>query len=77
MCRSSDLKLSSCQGSGDGSLWWAAPDHDRGRCTTFRRTLVDELATPGTFGFGVHFADVVFGRVHHGVDRPAWRPVDD
>ena len=57
--------------------WWAAPDHDRGRSTSFRRALVDELAAPGTVGFGVHFADVVFGRVEAGGDRPAWRPVDD
>jgi glyoxylase-like metal-dependent hydrolase (beta-lactamase superfamily II) len=57
--------------------WWAAPDHDRGRSTVFRRTLVDELTTPGTIGFGVHFADVQFGRVHAGGERPAWRPVDD
>jgi glyoxylase-like metal-dependent hydrolase (beta-lactamase superfamily II) len=57
--------------------WWAAPDHDRGRSTSFRLALVDELAAPGTVGFGVHFADVVFGRVEAGGDRPAWRPVDD
>jgi glyoxylase-like metal-dependent hydrolase (beta-lactamase superfamily II) len=57
--------------------WWAAPDHDRGRSTSFRRALVDELAAPGTVGFGGHFADVVFGRVEAGCDGPAWRPVDD
>lgn len=57
--------------------WWAAVDHDRGRSTQFRRALVDELSTPRTIGFGIHFADVVFGRVHPGVDGPAWRPVDD
>jgi glyoxylase-like metal-dependent hydrolase (beta-lactamase superfamily II) len=57
--------------------WWAAPDHDRGRSTHFRRALVDELSTPGTIGFGIHFADVVFGRVQAGADGPVWRPIDD
>jgi glyoxylase-like metal-dependent hydrolase (beta-lactamase superfamily II) len=57
--------------------WWAAPDHDRGRSTHFRRALVDELSRPRTIGFGIHFADVVFGRVTAGDDGPAWRPVDD
>ena len=57
--------------------WWAAPDHDRGQSSRFRRTLVEELTTPGTIGFGIHFADVQFGRVQPGADRPAWRPVDD
>ncbi|GAA5143155.1 MBL fold metallo-hydrolase [Pseudonocardia adelaidensis] len=57
--------------------WWAAPDHDRGRSTHFRRALVEELSRPRTIGFGVHFADVAFGHVHSGDDGPAWRPVDD
>jgi glyoxylase-like metal-dependent hydrolase (beta-lactamase superfamily II) len=54
--------------------WWAAPDHDRGRSTSFRRALVTELSTPGTIGFGIHFADVQFGRVD---GASAWRPIDD
>jgi glyoxylase-like metal-dependent hydrolase (beta-lactamase superfamily II) len=57
--------------------WWAAPDHDRAQSTRFRRALVDELTSPGTIGFGIHFADVQFGRVHADGNRPAWRPVDD
>ncbi|TQM35340.1 MBL fold metallo-hydrolase [Pseudonocardia cypriaca] len=57
--------------------WWAAPDHDRGRSTSFRRALVDELTTPRTIGFGIHFADVQFGHVRSDGGRPAWRPVDD
>jgi glyoxylase-like metal-dependent hydrolase (beta-lactamase superfamily II) len=57
--------------------WWAAPDHDRDRSTSFRRTLVDELTTAGTIGFGIHFADVQFGRVQAAAGGPSWRPVDD
>jgi glyoxylase-like metal-dependent hydrolase (beta-lactamase superfamily II) len=57
--------------------WWAAPDHDRGRSTDFRRALVEELTTPGTIGFGIHFADVQFGHVRADGERPGWRPVDD
>ncbi|MFF1821572.1 MBL fold metallo-hydrolase [Kribbella sp. NPDC058245] len=43
--------------------WWAAPDHDREQAMTQRRRLIDELRQPGTIGFGIHFADVQFGRV--------------
>ncbi|NRQ38725.1 MBL fold metallo-hydrolase [Nonomuraea sp. NN258] len=50
---------------------WAAPDHDTEQSTAFRRRLVAELAEPDTFGFGIHFADVQFGRVADG----AWHPV--
>lgn len=53
--------------------WWAAPDHDRTRSTAARRHLVAELSRPDTIGFGIHFADVVFGRVQQGT----WLPVDD
>lgn len=52
--------------------WWAVPDHDRERSTAWRRRLVTELAAPGTIGFGIHFADVVFGRV----SGSAWQPLD-
>lgn len=41
----------------------AAPDHDSGESTRFRRWLVEQLAEPDTIGFGIHFADVQFGRV--------------
>jgi glyoxylase-like metal-dependent hydrolase (beta-lactamase superfamily II) len=60
----------------DHPEWSAAVDHDPERSTSFRRALVAELAEPGTIGFGVHFADVVFGRVQPGGDRPSWRPVE-
>jgi len=53
----------------------AGIDHDRVRSAAHRRRLVAQLAEPDTIGFGIHFADVVFGRVRPG-DRPAWRPLD-
>ena len=56
--------------------WWAAPDHDRTLSTAHRHRLIKELSQPDTLGFGIHFADVPFGRVetHHG--HPEWHPVD-
>jgi hypothetical protein len=48
----------------------------RRRPRPVRRRLVTELAQPSTIGFGIHFADVVLGRVHTDGTRPTWRPVD-
>ncbi|MCP2164289.1 MBL fold metallo-hydrolase [Goodfellowiella coeruleoviolacea] len=61
----------------DHPEWSAAPDHDREQSAESRRRLVAELAQPNTIGFGVHFADVVFGRVQPDGTGPAWRPVDE
>lgn len=58
----------------DHPEWSAVLDHDRVVSADFRRSLVTELAKPGTIGFGVHFADVVFGRVDPDAE-PAWQPV--
>ncbi|MEU2392836.1 MBL fold metallo-hydrolase [Streptomyces sp. NPDC007369] len=60
----------------DHPAWSSGFDHDGARTADHRHRLVAELAEPGTIGFGVHFADVVFGRVQRGGDGPAWRPVD-
>jgi glyoxylase-like metal-dependent hydrolase (beta-lactamase superfamily II) len=60
----------------DHPEWSAAVDHDPVRSADHRRRLVAELEEPGTIGFGVHFADVVFGQVRRDGDGPAWRPVD-
>ncbi|MGV9268282.1 MBL fold metallo-hydrolase [Kitasatospora sp. NPDC003701] len=60
----------------DHPAWSSGFDHDRALTADHRRRLVAELAEPGTIGFGVHFADVVFGRVRQGGDGPAWQPVD-
>lgn len=57
--------------------WTSVFDHDPVRSADHRRRLIDELAAPGTVGFGIHFADVVFGHVRRGDDRrPVWHPVD-
>ncbi|MFE0042740.1 MBL fold metallo-hydrolase [Streptomyces albireticuli] len=59
----------------DHPEWSAVVDHDPVRSAEFRHRLVEEMARPDTTGFGLHFADVVFGRVERGGDGPAWRPV--
>ncbi len=51
--------------------WAAVSDHDTTESTKWRHHLVSELSTPDTMGFGVHFADVQFGRVADGM----WLPV--
>ncbi|MGJ0156529.1 MBL fold metallo-hydrolase [Streptomyces sp. CH8.1] len=56
--------------------WSSGFDHDRALTADHRRRLVAELAEPRTLGFGVHFADVVFGHVRHDGTGPAWRPLD-
>ncbi|MFJ1649443.1 MBL fold metallo-hydrolase [Streptomyces sp. NPDC088258] len=56
--------------------WSAAPDHDTVQSADFRRRLVAELQEPGTIGFGVHFADMVFGHARHDGNGLAWHPVD-
>ncbi|MFD7923335.1 MBL fold metallo-hydrolase [Streptomyces sp. NPDC059740] len=61
----------------DHPEWSAAVDHDPDRAAEQRRRLLAELAEPDTVGFGVHFADVVFGRVRQDGDGPAWRPLED
>ncbi|MCU7820822.1 MBL fold metallo-hydrolase [Kitasatospora sp. DSM 101779] len=60
----------------DHPEWSAAFDHDLARTAEHRRRLVAELAEPDTIGFGVHFADVVFGHVRQDGDGPAWKPLD-
>ncbi|GLW69615.1 MBL fold hydrolase [Kitasatospora phosalacinea] len=60
----------------DHPEWSCVYDHDPARAAEHRRRLIAELAEPGTIGFGVHFADVVFGRVDPDGREPAWRPLD-
>lgn len=60
----------------DHPEWSSGFDHDLIRTADHRRGLVAELAEPGTIGFGVHFADVVFGHVRQDGDGPAWQPLD-
>ncbi|QLE76262.1 MBL fold metallo-hydrolase [Streptomyces rectiverticillatus] len=57
--------------------WSAVVDHDARQAAVFRRRLVEEMAEPGTIGFGIHFADVVFGRVlRDAAGVTTWEPVD-
>lgn len=56
--------------------WSCVYDHDPVRAADHRRRLVAELAEPGTIGFGVHFADVVFGRVERRDKGLTWQPLD-
>ncbi|NSC19767.1 MBL fold metallo-hydrolase [Streptomyces albus subsp. chlorinus] len=55
--------------------WPVAVDLDTCQAAKQRRRLVAELAEEGTVGFGVHFADVVFGRVDQSRAEPAWLTV--
>jgi glyoxylase-like metal-dependent hydrolase (beta-lactamase superfamily II) len=55
--------------------WSATVDLDPQLAARQRQRLVAELAKPNTIGFGVHFADVVFGRVHQDGQHPAWHPI--
>jgi glyoxylase-like metal-dependent hydrolase (beta-lactamase superfamily II) len=56
-------------------LWENTFDFDHQQSTSLRTSLLTELAKPDTIGYGVHFADVPFGRVR--IDgMPAWVPVD-
>jgi glyoxylase-like metal-dependent hydrolase (beta-lactamase superfamily II) len=55
--------------------WAAAVDSDPGQATEYRHRLLDELRKGDTIGFGVHFADVVFGRVREDSTGPVWEPV--
>ncbi|MCF3185077.1 MBL fold metallo-hydrolase [Streptomyces polychromogenes] len=56
--------------------WSAGFDHDLTATAGHRHRLVAELSQPDTIGFGVHFADVVFGHVRDTAAGPAWHPVD-
>ncbi|GGQ34621.1 MBL fold metallo-hydrolase [Streptomyces griseomycini] len=60
----------------DHPEWSCVYDHDPARSADHRRRLVAELEEPDTIGFGIHFADVVFGQVRRDGHGPAWRPLD-
>ncbi|WP_372346583.1 MBL fold metallo-hydrolase [Streptomyces sp. KL116D] len=57
--------------------WSCVYDHDPARSAGHRHRLVAELEEPDTIGFGIHFADVVFGHVRRDGKAPPgapWRP---
>ncbi|MCU1644977.1 MAG: fold metallo-hydrolase [Nocardia sp.] len=55
--------------------WSAAVDYDSDQAAEHRRRLVAELAEPDMLGFGIHFADVVFGRVRRHDAGSTWWPL--
>ncbi|MFD9904912.1 MBL fold metallo-hydrolase [Streptomyces sp. NPDC059063] len=56
--------------------WSAAVDHDPVLAAEHRRRLVDALTEPGTLGFGIHFANVAFGRAERDSQgRTVWVPL--
>lgn len=55
--------------------WPVVSDEDATAARRSRALLLEELSRPDTLGFGIHFADVVFGRVvTEGADR-IWEPL--
>ncbi|WP_431313317.1 hypothetical protein [Streptomyces antnestii] len=60
----------------DHPEWSCVYDHDPARSAYHRRSLIAELEEPDTIGFGIHFADVVFGQVRRDGHGPARRPLD-
>ena len=57
-------------------LWQNVFDFDHQQSTSLRRGLIDELAQPDTIGFGIHLADMPFGRVRIDGGQAAWQPID-
>jgi glyoxylase-like metal-dependent hydrolase (beta-lactamase superfamily II) len=55
--------------------WQAVSDSDPVRAVGARTALIETLREPNTWGFGGHFADVVFGRVVADGMRSRWEPV--
>lgn len=55
--------------------WSAVSDADPAGSERHRRGLIAELLRPDTLGFGIHFADVVFGRVRPHGDSALWHPL--
>jgi glyoxylase-like metal-dependent hydrolase (beta-lactamase superfamily II) len=60
----------------DHPEWSCLYDHDPAQSAEHRHQLVAELEEPDTIGFGIHFADAVFGQVRRDGVGPAWRPLD-
>lgn len=55
--------------------WRVSLDASPATAVATRQRLLAELSRPGTVGFGVHFADVVFGRVEATGTGNAWVPL--
>lgn len=55
--------------------WSATPESDPAASEHHRRHLITELLRPDTLGFGIHFADVVFGRAQPHGRNATWHPL--
>ncbi|MEV6234233.1 MBL fold metallo-hydrolase [Saccharopolyspora shandongensis] len=58
----------------ENPTWPVWADVDRDAAIRSRQGLLRELREPNTIGFGIHFADVQFGRVTEG-PTPTWTPL--
>jgi glyoxylase-like metal-dependent hydrolase (beta-lactamase superfamily II) len=58
------------------ALWKNVFDHNHDQAARLRIKLLAALNEPATIGFGIHFADVPFGRVNLDSGMPMWEPVD-
>jgi glyoxylase-like metal-dependent hydrolase (beta-lactamase superfamily II) len=56
--------------------WVDATDHDPRGALDTRLNLLASLSEPDTFGFGIHFSDVVFGRVARDEHTYRWQPIE-
>jgi glyoxylase-like metal-dependent hydrolase (beta-lactamase superfamily II) len=57
--------------------WRSVFDYDHDMAVRSRKSLIADLAEPGSLGYGVHFADAVFGRVRGEGGDKVWEPVDE
>ncbi|GHJ37394.1 MBL fold metallo-hydrolase [Streptomyces sp. TS71-3] len=55
--------------------WAIVGEPDADASARVRRRVLEQLADEGTVGFGVHFADVPFGRVRRVEQDFAWEPL--
>ncbi|MGR6914166.1 MBL fold metallo-hydrolase [[Actinomadura] parvosata] len=60
----------------DHPEWSCLYDQDPVQAAEHRRRLVAELEQADTIGFGIHFADAVFGQVRRDGTGSAWHPLN-
>ncbi len=54
--------------------WADGMDHEAVSARASRELLLGRLTEPRTYGFGVHFSDVTFGRLVDTADGYSWQP---
>jgi glyoxylase-like metal-dependent hydrolase (beta-lactamase superfamily II) len=59
----------------DHPEWGSAPDTMPATVPTARARLLDELCSPGTSGFAIHFGDQPFGQVVREPGATRWQPL--